>query len=183
MFAGLVVVAVIGFIFSLIGSAIATSGLNSSLNQLREQGQGQIADAMQGLTLYTGSSPFVSLISPFITFFIGAGIQYLLAKMLGGQGNDFLTHSYLASLSYTPLRTIGLILSIIPFLGSCIVFLATLYQIYSVGVSMQVSQRMQSGRAQLAAWLPLVLFILLLCICTIAFGAFLASILNSTTNP
>jgi len=179
VFVGIALVAVIGFIFSLISSAIATNALNAQLDQLRAQGQEQIANFLQGLTLYSGGSPFFSLIAPFITFFLGAGLQYLFAKMLGGQGNDFLVHSYLASLSYTPLRVIGQVLAIIPLVGGCITFIATLYQIYSVGLSMQASQRMQAGRAQLAAWLPLVVVIVLGCACSILAAGLFASLINA----
>ena len=157
---------------------------NSQIDNLNAQGQSQIANILSASKFYTGGSPFFSLIAPFITFFIGTGLQYLFAKMLGGQGNDFMVQSYLSSLSYTPLRVIAGVLTIIPFVGACITFLATLYQIYSVGLSLQASQRMQSGRAQLAAWLPVVVVLVLFCVCAVAFAGLFATLIGSSnSNP
>src|SRR5207253_9546373 len=90
---------------------------------------------------------------------------WLAARMFGGTNSNFMTHSYLLSLSYTPLRIIGSVIGIIPILGGLVAFAAGLYQLYSAGLAMQASQRMQPGRAQLAAWLPLVVGILLACLC------------------
>jgi hypothetical protein len=41
------------------------------------------------------------------------------------------------------------------------------YQLYCAGVAMQTSQRMAPGRAQMAAFLPSILGIVLTCLCAI----------------
>jgi site-specific recombinase len=125
-----------------------------------------------------------SFIGTFIGFFLGAGILWLAARMLGGTGSDFMTHSYLLSLSYTPTRVLGALLGIIPIIGWLIGLALVIYQLYLAGLAMQASQRMQPGRAQMAAFLPAIIGVVLggLC-CVIAFGAIVAALSGLAGNP
>jgi hypothetical protein len=127
---------------------------------------------------------FSGFIFTYIGFFLGAGLLWLMAKMFGGQNSDFLTHSYLLSLSYTPLRIISTVLSIVPFLGGLVALVLSLYQLYSAGLAMQASQRMAPGRAQLAAFLPTIVGFLLLCLCIVLFiFGIAAAIGGASSNP
>lgn len=181
---GVALVAVVGFIVNLIFASAAASTYNTIIDQLRAQGNANVDQLNNYRWAFGGGSAFGALISPFITFFLGAAVQYALAKMLGGQGNDFMVHSYLLSISYTPLRVVASILNIIPVAGGCVGFLLSLYQIYSAGLSMQASQRLQPGRAQLAAWIPLILLLVLFCGCAVLFlGLLGAAIGGSQSNP
>jgi hypothetical protein len=178
---GVAAVAIISFIINLIFAGAAASTFAPLRQQLEQQG-------------YTGPDPFVmsagggiaaafwALIGTFISFFLGAGLLWLMARMFGGTGSDFMTHSYLLSISYTPLRIISTILSIIPVVGGLVALVAYLYQIYSAGLAMQASQRMQPGRAQIAAFLPTIIGIVLGCLCFFVAIAAVVSIINGAAN-
>jgi hypothetical protein len=90
-----------------------------------------------------------------------------MAKLFGGVDSDFMTHSYLLSLSYTPLRIAAAVLQIVPCVGAIAGIALYIYQLYSAGLAMQASQRMASGRAQLAAFLPAIVGILFTCLCVL----------------
>lgn len=169
---GIVVVAVVGLLTGFIGAGAATAQINQAIDQMR--GQAGTETTIQFLQSIRDSlvtvGPISGFVGPFITFFLGAIVQYVAAKIFGGQDsteNGFMTHAYLASLSYTPIKIVISVLNLVPGVGACLGFLLTLYQIYSVGISLQASQRMQAGRAQLAAWITLVLCIVLICVCVI----------------
>jgi len=177
---GVAMVAIISFIVNLLFAGAAAAALAPLRQQL--QGQGYTGpDFLAG-----GGGGIVgaifALIGAFITFFLGAGLLWLMAKMFGGTNSNFMTHSYLLSLSYTPLRVISTVLSIIPFVGSLVALVAFLYQIYSAGLSMQASQRMQPGRAQMAAFIPTIVGIVLGCLCFFVAAAALVSIINGAAN-
>jgi hypothetical protein len=177
---GLAAVDIVSFLFGLIAVAIGSAQIASALSQLHAQG----ITAYDGLLNLAGGggiagAVFGLILTP-ITFFIGAGILWLTARMFGGTGSDFMTHCYLLSLSYTPLRIIGKVIGIIPILGSLVAFAAFLYQLYSAGLALQASQRMQPGRAQLAAFIPLIVGILLGCLCAVLLvGVFATAFRNS----
>jgi hypothetical protein len=178
---GLAAVDIVSFVFGLIAVAIGSAQIASALAQLHAQGiygydgflnlagGGGIAGAVFGLILTPAF------------FFLGAGILWLTARMFGGTGSDFMTHCYLLSLSYTPLRIIGKVIGVIPVLGGLVAFVAFIYQLYSAGLAMQASQRMQPGRAQLAAFVPLIVGIVLGCLCVVLSVALFAAALRSTT--
>ena len=144
---GVVIVDVVAFIFALIAVAIGSAQVNQALSQLHAQG---IYGYDGLLNLFGGGGFFGAFIGLFLSllwFFVGAGILWLSARMLGGTGSNFMTHAYLLSLSYTPLRIIGAVIGVMPVLGGLVAFVAYLYQLYSAGLAMQASQRMQPGRA------------------------------------
>lgn len=125
---------------------------------------------------------FLSLILIPLSFFIGAALLFGMARLFGGTGSNFLTHSYLLSLSWTPLKIIAAVVGIIPIVGSLIGLLIYLYQIYSAGLAMQASQRMQPGRAQLAAFLPTIVGLVFACLCAILIVMTGAAFLNGLGN-
>lgn len=110
--------------------------------------------------------PVRGFVTPFITFFLGALFLLFMSRLFGGQprnGNfrqDFLVHCYLQSLSYTPLRTLAGLITIIPLVGASLGTLIVYYQYYCSGVALQVARRMTWGRAQLAIWIPQVVLFL-----------------------
>ena len=141
---------------------------------------------------YGGSigAAFGYLIFVPLFFFAGAGVLWLSAKIFGGQGQDFMLHSYLLSLSYAPTRLVWyalIILGIGPlfFITLLLQFLLWLYQVYHAGLSMQVSQRMEPSRAQLAAWVPAGLALVLVGACCALFFATIAAYFSSygITSP
>jgi hypothetical protein len=160
---GLGVVIVVNIIVGLISAGAAAASLGPLRDQLRQQGVNFDPTAMAGGGGIVGAL-FTIFLTPLL-FFIGSGIIYGVAKMLGGQGADFMTHSYLLSLSYVPLGIIASILGLIPGVGGLVGLVALLYRQYSQGKSLEASQRMAPSRAQAAAFIPLGIAILLGCLC------------------
>jgi hypothetical protein len=180
---GVGIVAVVSFLVNLIFAGAAAAQLNAFRDQFEAQG----TDLPFDPAMFAGGTgvggAVIGLFLTFITFLLGTAIQYGIARMQGGQGADFMTQAYLSSLSYTPLRTVGAILNIIPVIGGLIGFVLTLYQVYSVGLSLQASQRLTAGKAQLAAWLPLVIGLVLICGCALLAVFGLAAALSGASNP
>lgn len=160
---GLGIVILVNIVMGLISAGAAAASLAPLRDQLRAQGINFDPTSFAGAGGAAGV--FSAIIMTPITFFIGAGVLFLLARALGGQGGDFMTHAYLLSLSYVPLGIISSVLGIIPVVGSLIALVALLYRQYSQGKSMEASQRMQASRAQIAAFLPLLIGIVLFCLC------------------
>jgi hypothetical protein len=179
------VTVVVAIIRGFIGGATAAAPFMANDNTGSSTVTGALAGSGAGIV-----AAIVSLIFVPLFFFCGAGILWLSAKIFGGQGQDFLLHSYLLSLSYTPthlviaalgLISIGPLAAIIGLVG----LVLRLYQIYHAGLSMQVSQRMEPGKAQLAAWVPTLIGLALLCVCAVvallAGAAFLGNFARGTT--
>jgi Yip1 domain len=180
---GIAAVAVVGAIMNLLFAQLASSTYDQFFNQFQQQfGSQGNADLGQYRSLARGGGPLGALISPFITFFLGSGLLFLMAKIFGGQGGDFLTHSYLLSLSYTPLRIASSLLGIIPCVNVIAGLALALYQLYSAGLAMQASQRMEPRRAQMAVFLPAIVGLILVCLCAVLFFGLLVAVFSGTSN-
>jgi len=179
---GVLIVDVVSFVFALIAVAIGSAQVNQALSQLHAQG----IYGYDGLLTAVGGGgffgAFIGLFLSLLWFFLGAGLLWVSARLLGGTGGDFMTHAYLLSLSYTPLRIIGAVIGVIPIVGGLVAFVAYLYQLYSAGLAMQASQRMQPGRALLAAFLPLIVGIVLVCLCLVLSIALFAAALRGSSG-
>jgi hypothetical protein len=175
---GLAIVALVSALVALLSLGASRAMLDQFTPFLQQQDPNFDPNMLNQYYGGTGIGAAVwAFIGTFITFFLGAGVLWLAARMLGGTGSDFMTHSYLLSLSYTPTRVIAAVLGIIPVVGGLVGLVLYFYQLYLAGLSMQASQRMQSGRAQMAAFLPSIVGIVLggLC-CLLAFGTLVALI-------
>jgi|GEM_PF-1457985 len=165
---GLIPVLLTGVLAGFVVASQVSAQMLAQMDQLRAQGQPEVAiQIVDFFRRVFEFSPIMGIFSVFITFFLGAGTQYMVAKSVGrGEGSSFLTHAYLSSLSYAPLHTVGNLLGLIPVVGGCIFLAGLIYQVYCVGVSMQASHRMQGGKAQMAAFSPILIIIVLgLCSC------------------
>ena len=170
-------VSVLASLLSFAGSGSAS--LDQSLQTLRDRGvpESTIQFFRQLLAfLSAGGGLLLALVFTTVFFFLGAGLLYIIARVLGGKGTSFVAHAYLLSLSYVPIKIVMALLGLLsnPATGSglaCITGPLTLglylYMLYSAGLSMQVSQGLTPGRAQLAAFLPLILGFLFLCLCIV----------------
>ncbi|MDQ5826524.1 MAG: YIP1 family protein [Chloroflexota bacterium] len=160
---GLGIVIAVNVIVGLIGAGAAAAQMGPLRDQFRAQGIDFDPGAFAGGGGIAGAL-FSIVLTP-LFFFIGAWIIYTVAKMLGGQGADFMTHAYLLSLSYVPLGVIASVLGLIPGIGGLVGLVALVYRQYSQGKSLEASQRMAPGRAQAAAFIPLGIAVLFFCLC------------------
>ncbi len=88
-----------------------------------------------------------------VGFFIGSLILYGLAALFGGRGRtgtfstDFMIHSYLLSLLFTPLSIAQDIISPIPAIGILVLLALGVYQLYSLRQLIQVSRLLTPSSA------------------------------------
>jgi hypothetical protein len=179
---GVIAVALVSSLIALIGFGAGMASLSQLQNQMGDQ------ELPFDPTMFAGQVGVAGAISNLfftpIFFLLGAGLLWLMAKMFGGQNSDFMTHSYLLSLSYTPLRIAAAVIGIIPIIGGLIALVLSLYQLYSAGLAMQASQRMAPGRAQLAAFLPTIVGFVLICLCfALAIFGLAAALSGAGNNP
>jgi hypothetical protein len=127
-------------------------------------------------------SAFSAIIWVPLAFFLGAGALYMWSRAFGGRGQSFMLHSYLLSLSYTPLRGIAALISWIPCIGPLASLVLLIYQLYHASLSMQVSQGMDAGRARTAVLVNSLLIFFLGCLCAVVAGAALAAMIATVVN-
>jgi hypothetical protein len=176
---GIVLVAILRAIVALLFAGTAAATMNQFRNFFPADSN---FDPSTVSWAYGGGGIVSAIIMPFITFFLGAGVLWLAARMFGGTGSDFMTHSYLLSLSWTPTRAISAVLEIIPFINLLVGVVLFFYQLYLAGLAMQASQRMQPGRAQMAAFLPTIIGIVLGGLCCLLFAGLIAAALSGLAN-
>jgi hypothetical protein len=183
---GVAAVAIIAAIMAVLAGLISSATNAAQIEQLRAQFQNANLPFDPGIFMGGGATGLVgalfTLVLTPLTFLLGTVIQWGVSKMLGGQGDrggDFGTQAYLSSLSYTPLHIGASILSIIPCVGAIAAIALPIYQIVCVGFSLQASQRQQGGKAMLAAFVPLIILVLLVCGCIGLFTMILAGAINN----
>jgi len=162
----------------LLGLAIITAGLFFLLFQLTLPGMlasnnvppASIA-ALEAFPL--GFALFVIVLYP-LGFFIGTGIQYLIAKAFGGLGT-YLAHGYSYLLYTAPITVVSLLLSLIPILGSLASSALGIYAIVLNVFMIMAVHRMSGGKATLVVLLPIIVLFLIGCVSFIILFSIIAS--------
>jgi hypothetical protein len=111
------------------------------------------------------------LIAP-LAFYIGNGLYYLAAVLLGGKG-AFGTQAYLVSLFFVPLGIVSLLASLIPCLGGLLSLAVGIYTIILSVRVMKVVHSLTTGRAVVSVLWPIILGLFLAC-CGVFFTLVLA---------
>jgi hypothetical protein len=166
----LLVLAVVSAIFGYIGSLIYrapafATGSSSAYTSLFT-------------SLAVGGSVF-SIISVPLLFFIGAGIQYLLARAFRGQGT-FLQQCYAALLYQVPLGIISRVIGLVPILGSIVAFALSIYGIVLNVFAIMAVHRLSGGRATAVVLIPVGIVILLFICLFVILVVFLAAAYRGT---
>lgn len=165
----IVIAAVVAAILGFVGSSLMMPGQMSMVRQMLEQAdlppevKTQLGDwlttgAMTGLA---GVAGIFSVIWAPIGFLIGAGILYLFARMLGGTG-EFGNFAYLIAVAQAPLSILQALLSLIPMMGPCLVFILSIYGLVLAYYAVKVAHSLTAGRAITVLVLPLVIVLALL---------------------
>lgn len=169
------VAAVVGIIGGLIFANTMSSMMPGILEQL-ELPPAEAAQAEQALRLFTGGgfgmAGFASLANIVLAplfFLIGVGIYFLLARVLGGNG-DFGRYAYLNAAFAAPLGILTALLSLVPF-ASCISPLISIYSLVLVYFATKAEHQLSGGRAIWVVLIPLLVAFVL-------FGCFLFSIIG-----
>lgn len=167
-------------VIGVISGLIFAGTINSTLPALLEQANLPPAEAAQaeqmlriftggGLGIATGFASLVNIVVVPLMFLIGVGIYFLLAKMLGGNG-DFGRYAYLNAAFSAPLGILTTLLSLVPFAG-CISPLITIYSLVLVYFATKAEHQMSSGRAIWVVLIPVLVVFMI-------FGCFLFSIIG-----
>lgn len=167
--------AVVGIIGGLMFASTMRSVLPGVLEQL-ELPPAEAAQAEQALRAVTGGgfgmagfASLANIVMAPLFFLIGVGVYFLLARLLGGNG-DFGRYAYLNAAFAAPLGILTTLLSLVPFAG-CISPLITIYSLVLVYFATKAEHQLSSGRAIWVVLIPvLVVFAL--------FGCFLFSIIG-----
>ena len=176
----IVVGVVLGLITALFSGAVASSyAANSNLT-------GSSMQAYQSFVV-AGSvgGAFSRIISVPLSFFIGVGIQFLIAKAFKGQGT-FLTQGYTALLYQAPLYIISSLLGllgVIPVAGAAIAgILGLALFVYSIVLNVyqiMATHRLYGGKATAVVLIPYAVGVLLVVLCGIAFSALIIAALHN----
>lgn len=108
-------------------------------------------------------------ISAIIGLFIGSGILYIIAKILGGKG-DYQTQTYLMAIYMAPIGIISGVLGMIPLAGIVIALIAMIYAIYLLTLSLKETHKYSTGKAVLTWLLPVIVVILLVGVLAASFA-------------
>ena len=167
----LLILAVVSAVFGYIGSLIYHSpafvtGSSSAYTSLFT-------------TLAVGGSIF-SIISVPLFFFIGAGIQYLLARAFRGEGT-FLQQCYTALLYQVPLGIISRVIGLVPILGGIVAFALAIYGIVLNVFAIMAVHRLSGGRATAVVLIPVGVVVLLFICLFVILVVLLAAAYKSTT--
>jgi hypothetical protein len=170
-----IITAIIGMISALLLSSIVRTATGSNM-----------FSAVPGFAVATtvGSALSDIILVP-LFFFIGVGIQYLLAKAFNGQGT-YLAQSYTHLLFKVPLDIInliiGFILVFIPILGPIVAGLIGLaIFIYSVVLNVfqiKAVHRLTTGKAAAVVLIPYAVILVLGLLCAVVAGALFVSLLH-----
>lgn len=176
----IVVGVVLGLITALFTGAVASSYAASS------DITGSSLQAYRSLVVASSvGGAFLRIILIPLSFFIGVGIQFLIAKAFKGEGT-FLTQSYTTLLYQVPIYVISSLLGllgIIPIAGAIIAgILGLAILVYSIVLNVyqiMATHRLSGGKASAVVIIPYVVGFLLVVLCSIAFGVILFNALHS----
>jgi hypothetical protein len=154
--------ALLGFAIFSIALPAALSGNQSTAAMAAAIGAGTVGLAFSMIVLIP------------LGFFIGTGIQYLIAKMFGGQG-PFLNHSYGTALIYVPYTVLSFVVGLVPILGTLAGIALFVYGIVLQVFMIMAVHRIGGGRATMVVLFPLIVLFVLAC----AFIFILAAALSS----
>lgn len=162
-----IIAAVVAAIFGAIRMAI---GGGASFMQAIMLNQDLPPEMRQQFTQYAAMSSgtifgtlFGMLIFVPLAFIIGSGILFVVAKMFGGEG-DFEEHTYLLATIWAPITIINAVLGVVPFLGACLTFIISIYQLVLATFAIKVAHNLPGGKAAATVLIPiLVVFLCLIC--------------------
>ncbi len=121
------------------------------------------------------TSPIVMLIAGLVGAFIGVGIVWIIAKLLGGKGS-YGAQFHLAALVMAPVFIINAILNIIPIVGGLIGSLLSLYSLWPHIVAVREVHGFSTGRAAVAVLVPLIIAMIIAFVLAVILAAAIAGL-------
>jgi len=124
-----------------------------------------------------GGAGLSSIVTTPLFFLIGAGLFYLIGRMLGGQG-DLGRYAYLLASFQAPLGIVTALLGLVPMLGGCLGLLLSIYSLVLTFFATKVGLNLSSGKAIAVIVIPVAVLLLLM----ICFVGSIAGLLFSMQN-
>jgi hypothetical protein len=103
------------------------------------------------------------LIVTVVGFYLGNGLAYLGARVLGGSG-DFGTQTYLQSLFAVPLGAVAGLVSLVPCIGFIVALVPLIYAIVLNVRAVKVVHNLTTGKAAVAVLWPALILVLISCL-------------------
>jgi hypothetical protein len=163
----IVIAAVVGGILGWIQVQLflgSTGGMAAMIEQMdlppevAEQMNSMMSSGMMDALM--GGSGLASIIITPISFLIGTGILYLIARLFGGTG-DFGRFAYLLAAFQAPIAIISAVLGLVPFLGGCLAAALSIYSIVLTYFAIKVEHSLSGGKAIATLLLPLILVLVI----------------------
>ena len=151
LIASAIITGILGYMRTLIPGALMTYNYPNSESPLS-------SSTLQAIIL--SSSSIASIIIIPLSFFIGQGIIYLIAKAFGGTGT-FLRQGYTYLLISVPLGIISSALGLIPILGGFVAFGLGIDGIVLQIFSLMAVHRLSGGKATAVVLIPIAIVIVL----------------------
>ncbi len=183
----IIVAGIFAAIFAAIGSAIngalgtGAGFMQTMLNQmdLPPDTRQQMLTALAARSAGAGAGVFGALCTTLfivpIAFLLGSGIYFVIAKIFGGTG-DFSEQTYLLATFSAPIIMVNAVIGVVPYLGGCITFFISIYQLVLTYFAIKVSHNLSSGKAIMTILIPiLVVFACVIC----GFAVMFATILGA----
>ena len=124
-----------------------------------------------------GGAGLSSIVTTPLFFLIGAGLFYLIGRMLGGQG-DLGRYAYLLASFQAPLGIVTALLGLVPMLGGCLGLLLSIYSLVLTFFATKVGLNLSSGKAIAVIVIPVAVLLLLM----ICFVGSIAGLIFSMQN-
>lgn len=139
--------------------AVLTNGV---LNQPEFQQILGTVDPTMFLVILGGTGAILSCISAVLGLMINGGVQFLIAKALGG-GGTYTRTVYALGAYLAPITLISMIISVIP-LVNCLSIVISIYSIVLNVRALKAAHYMDTTRALMVVFLPGILIFIILCL-------------------
>ena len=139
--------------------AVLTNGV---LNQPEFQQILGTVDPTMFLVILGGVGAILSCISAVLGLMINGGVQFLIAKALGG-GGTYTRTVYALGAYLAPITLISMIISVIP-LVNCLSIVISIYSIVLNVRALKAAHYMDTTRALMVVFLPGILIFIILCL-------------------
>lgn len=165
----------INLFFGTGGGFLAVIDQMSLPPEVAAQMRQMFASGMMGAM--AGGAGLSAIISTPIFFLIGAGIFYLIGRLLGGNG-DLGRYAYLLASFQAPIGIINALLGLVPVLGGCLNLLLVIYSLVLTYFATKVALNLSSGKAIAVLVIPIAVLLLLM----ICFVGSIAGLIFSMQN-
>jgi hypothetical protein len=177
-----VVSAVFGFITAQFMFATQGPMLLQMFDQmdLPPEAREQMAEFLSSglMTGMMGGASVFSIIFVPIGFLISVGIYFIVARILGGEG-EYGRYAYLIAVFQAPLSIILAVIGWVPFLGGCLALISWIYSLVLTFYATKVEHNLTAGKAIAVIVIPILVLIALFACFGVAIIGMIAALSNN----